>query len=177
MAADEAAATRMSTGNQRRTTIDRQAADDDQDDQPSLTGTLRFMRVLWMLDHALSRRSKAMASATGITGPQRLVLRVVGKNPGISAGTVARTLHLDKSTISGVLQRLEERGLLVRRADPRDARRVRLHLTAAGAEINRSSAGTIEATVRRALRRAPVSQRQAAEALLQDLAAALSDED
>src|SRR6266540_480401 len=91
---------------------------------------LEFMRALWALDHALQSASKRMESRLGITAPQRLVVRIVGRFPGISAGEVAEILHVHPSTLTGVLKRLEGRGFVARRADPRDARRALLGLTA-----------------------------------------------
>ena len=51
-------------------------------------------------------RQKRMEQRSGVTGPQRLVLRVVGLFPGISAGALARLLHVHPSTLTGVLHRL-----------------------------------------------------------------------
>jgi len=68
-----------------------------------------------------------MASSFGITGPQRLVVRLIGRHPDISAGELAHVLHVHKSTITGVVQRLEARGLVRRATDTSDARR--MHLT------------------------------------------------
>ena len=56
-----------------------------------------------------------MESELGITGPQRLVLRVVGQFPGLSAGELAHIVRLHPSTITGILQRLVARGLLERK--------------------------------------------------------------
>jgi MarR family transcriptional regulator, organic hydroperoxide resistance regulator len=150
--------------------------DTDRDDTPVLTGTLRFMRVLWLLNHALSQRSKLMRMELGITGPQRLVLRVIGRHPGISPGAIAKTLHVDKSTLTGVLQRLERRGLIKRRADPGDGRRAILALIRRGQVLNASPADTAEARARRALRRVPVAQRRVVERVLLALAHELSSE-
>lgn len=138
-----------------------------------LSQALRFMRTLWLLDHSLSRRSKNMGATLGITGPQRLVLRVVGRNPGIAAGAIARTLHLDKSTMTGILQRLEDRGFLRRSPDPEDGRISRFALTSAGARLDRHDRGTIEAAVRRLLNRLPPEQIEVAEHVLQELSAEL----
>src|SRR5260370_29293539 len=93
-----------------------------------LDPVLDFLRLLWSVEHGLQRSSKRMESTVGITGPQRLVLRIVGKFPGLSAGELARIIHLHPSTITGILQRLASRGLLTRERDPRDTRRVRLRL-------------------------------------------------
>ena len=51
--------------------------------------TLGFMRALWELTHALQVSSKRMARVLGVTGPQRLVIRVVGQSPGITARDLA----------------------------------------------------------------------------------------
>jgi DNA-binding MarR family transcriptional regulator len=116
-----------------------------------LPDTLEFMQLLWRLAHALERTSKHMADAIGVTGPQRLVLRVVGLRPGVSAGEVAATLHVHPSTLTGVLQRLVAQRLLTRQDDRRDRRRAVLRLTTRGAQVNATSKGTVEAAVTRAL--------------------------
>ncbi len=134
---------------------------------------LGFMRALWALDHALQSASKRMEAGLGVTAPQRLVVRIVGRFPGISAGELSEILHLHPSTLTGVLQRLGERGLVVRRADPGDARRALLELTAKGRAVDALRSGTVEAAVRRALRRLSPSAertvRAAAEALSAEL--------
>lgn len=134
---------------------------------------LDFMRALWALDHALQSASKRMEKALGVTAPQRLVVRIVGRFPGISAGEVSEILHLHPSTLTGILKRLARRGLVARRADPADARRALLELTAKGREVDRMRAGTAEAAVRAALGRLPPGStraaRTAAEALAYEL--------
>jgi DNA-binding MarR family transcriptional regulator len=116
--------------------------------------TLQFMRRLWELVHALDVASKRMARQLGVTGPQRLVIRLVGLEPGRTASDIAAALGQHPSTLSGVLARLEVRGLLLRTPDADDRRRARFHLTAAGKKIDRERRGTVEAAVRRSLARA-----------------------
>lgn len=111
------------------------------------------MRVIWALDHALQSRSKAMARSLGVTGPQRFVLRVVERNPGITPGALADYLHLHPSTLTGVLDRLVKRGLLTRARDPRDARRGLLGLTDSGKKTLAKKAVSVEGVVRGALAR------------------------
>src|SRR3954462_7041911 len=88
-----------------------------------LDPVLDFMRLLWSVEHGLQRMSKRIESDLGITGPQRLVLRVVGRFPDVSVGEPAHTVRLHPSPISGVLQRLVGRGLIERAGDPADSRR------------------------------------------------------
>jgi hypothetical protein len=51
-------------------------------DVPALGDILDFMRLLWAVDHGLHSTSKRMNTSIGVTGPQRLVLRMTGKFPG-----------------------------------------------------------------------------------------------
>lgn len=115
------------------------------------------MQRLWALTHALEVRSKKMAKMLGVTGPQRLVIRLIGQTPGLSARDIAQTLDLHPSTLTGILARLEAQGLIRREVDGADRRRAQFQLTAAGKRIDRERKGTVEAAVRRALTRAAPS--------------------
>ena len=144
---------------------------------PRLGEVLEFMQLIWALDHGLQKTSKAMKSAIGVTGPQRLVVRMVARFPGIRAGEIARLLRVHPSTLTGILQRLERQGLVRRRRDPQDRRRVFLGITEQGRRIDAAGAGTVEAAVERVISRAPPARLAAARRILRDLAAALSGED
>jgi len=61
----------------------------------------------------------------GVTPVQYAALHSVCNTPGIDQRTLARSIGFDTSTIAGVVDRLEARGLLVRNTTP-DDRRVRL---------------------------------------------------
>ena len=115
---------------------------------------LQLMRRLLHLAHALQVRSRRMLQDLGVTGPQRLVVRVIGQTPGVSARELATTLGLHPSTLTGVLSRLDRDGLIDRRTDPGDRRRTRISLSHAGRQVDREQRGTAEAAVRRALARA-----------------------
>jgi MarR family transcriptional regulator, organic hydroperoxide resistance regulator len=141
----------------------------------SLDPVLDFMRLLWSIEHRLQATSKRMESRLGITGPQRLVLKIVSRFPGISPGDLSRVVHLHPSTITGVVQRLVNKGLLERDRDPNDTRRVHLRLRPRGRPFTRRAAGTVEAAVAGALRRAPATQIQQARRLLEEIANALDD--
>ncbi len=116
--------------------------------------TLLFMQRLWDLVHALDVRSKRMRKLLGVTGPQRLVIRVLGKSPDLTARDLSDTLGIDPSTLTGILDRLETQGMITRRPDADDRRRARFKLTAVGVRIDRERKGTVEAAIRRALGRA-----------------------
>lgn len=138
---------------------------------------LDFMRLIWALDHGLQTTSKRMKRAMGVTGPQRLVIRIVARFPGISAGQVAQLLHVHPSTLTGVLQRLEHQRLLSRQRDPSDGRRAFLGITEKGKRIQATGAGTVEAAVEKVLARTPRAKLESARQILMDLASALGGQD
>lgn len=140
-----------------------------------LGGVLDFMQTLWALDHQLDSASKRMSARLGLTGPQRLVVRIIGRFPGISAGELADVLHSDPSTLTGVLRRLELRGLIRRSQDDVDRRRALFELTVRGRAVDRLKAGTVEASIRRVLQRVPARAVDAAIRLLDAVADGLSD--
>ena len=114
---------------------------------------LQFMSLLWAVEQGLQRTSKRMARELGLTGPQRVAIRLVGRFPGISPKQLADLLRLHPSTLTGVLRRLERRSLIERRAHARDGRRVHLFVRPRGRQLNRRSAGTVEDAVKTLLAR------------------------
>jgi len=139
-----------------------------------LDPVLDFMRMLWSIEHGLQRMSKRMENHIGITGPQRLVLRIVGRFPDLSASELADIVRLHPSTITGILQRLVERGLVERRRDPFDTRRVRLRLKAKARPHTRAAPGTVERAVTEALNHAGTANVRAARKVLTAIAARLN---
>jgi len=132
-------------------------------DPPSALGpNLDFLRELWALDHALQRHSKRMERTIGVSGPQRLALRLVGRFPGLPAGRLARLLHLHPSTVSGLVKRLGDRGLIVRDTDGADRRRAHLRITPAGMDLLSRPQATIESAVSTVLQAMPPRQIEAA---------------
>jgi len=140
---------------------------------PRLGQALELMRLIWAMDHALHKRSKRMEAELGVTGPQRLVLRLVGRFPGTQAGHLARLLHIHPSTLTGVIQRLEKQGVLRKRLDPRDGRRVLLSLTDRGHALGAVTVGTVEHSIERALERIPEERLAAAREVLKAITASL----
>jgi DNA-binding MarR family transcriptional regulator len=131
---------------------------------------LDFLRVLWAINHGLATTSRYMKSKYGVTGRQRLIIQVVNEFPGISAGDLAKVLHLDPSTLTGVLQQMSQRALLVLQPDTRDRRRLRIHLTTKGKRMSHMAVGTIEAAVSKTLSRVSPAKLKATREVLALLA-------
>ena len=137
---------------------------------------LDFLRLMSAVDHELRSVSKRMLTELGLTGPQRLAVRFIGRQPGLAAGELATLLHLDPGTVTGILRRLDVAGMIVRVRDKSDSRRVCLTLTQRGQAINRRRSGTIEFAVRRALTAVPDADMRAARRVLKLLAQELGAE-
>jgi len=131
------------------------------------------MRLMWAINHGLDRASRNMQARFGVTGPQRLVLRIVGTFPGLSAGDLARTLHVHPSTLTGILQRLEKRGLLRRLTDPADARRVQLEITTRGKRLTVPAVGKVESSIKRLMATWSEEELQVTRRTLAEIAGAL----
>lgn len=139
--------------------------------------TLQFMQRLWDLVHALDVRSKRMANTVGVTGPQRLVIRVIGQLTDPTASDIAATLKMHPSTLTGIVSRLQKQGLITRALDKHDRRRSRFRLTDKGLKVDRERKGTVEAAIRRALGRADVTTIAQTVAMVELLVGELERED
>jgi DNA-binding MarR family transcriptional regulator len=137
---------------------------------------LEFIRQLWAVDHELHSVSKRMIGRFGLTAPQRLAVRFIGRQPGLALGALAGLLHLDPGTVTGIVQRLEGAGLVARARGEHDTRRSHLELTKKGQALNRRRAGTVEAAVRRTLGAVAAADAAAALRVLRRLADDLANE-
>jgi DNA-binding MarR family transcriptional regulator len=119
------------------------------------------LAVLWELNHALEATSSRMQTELGVTAQQRMLIRIVGKFPGIAAGQLAAVLRIHPGTLSTAIARLEKRGLLLRERDEHDQRRVVLALTAKGRSFDVPAPRTIESAAARVLKRVSARDRAA----------------
>lgn len=96
----------------------------------------------------------------GITPVQYAALQTVVNSPGVDQRTLARTIGFDPSTIGGVVDRLEARGLLARQADPADRRVRLLQPTAAGRALLKAVVPGMLRAQRRMLEPLPPAERR-----------------
>lgn len=112
---------------------------------------LEVLRLIWTIDHKLQSVSMHLNRQLGVTGQQRLVIKLVGKFPGISAGELSEILGCHPSTLSGTFKTLTAKKLLERRVHEDDARRAMFYLTPRGRLNDSTLRGTAEVAVRRTL--------------------------
>lgn len=76
--------------------------------------------------------SRTVETTFGITGPQLWALWELGRNAPLALKDLAARMHLSSSTVTGVIDRLIVKDLVLREADSIDRRRVSLSLTPKG---------------------------------------------
>jgi len=92
-------------------------------------------RVLPLLDHLarVGRRAAETSMSPGGLRPRHLIaLKLLSEHGPASQQRLAEALSLDPSNVVGLLNELEERGLITRRRDPADRRRHIVELSATG---------------------------------------------
>lgn len=132
---------------------------------------LRLDRQICFSLHAASRAFngvyRVVLKDLGLTYPQYLVMLVLWQQDDLTVSAIGERLFLDSATLTPLLKRLEQAGLLLRRRDRRDERQVRISLSDAGHAL-RDQARDIPTSVRSAVACTP-NQLQALREQLHDL--------
>jgi DNA-binding MarR family transcriptional regulator len=79
---------------------------------------------------AVDLHSRTLVETHGLTGPQALILKALQAG-SVSAGELAARVSLSQATVTDILNRLEQRGLVKRVRDLEDRRRVLVEATGA----------------------------------------------
>lgn len=79
--------------------------------------------------------ARKLSRAAGMTASQMVILQIVEREGEPGAGKVAALAGLSQATVTALLDRLETRGLLIRRRDETDRRRISVVLTEAGRAV------------------------------------------
>jgi MarR family transcriptional regulator, lower aerobic nicotinate degradation pathway regulator len=113
--------------------------------------------------------------AHGLTPVQYAAMQAVANSPGFDQRTLASTVGFDTSTIGGVIDRLEARGLLTRNASPNDRRVRLLTLTDAGRALLEAGIPAMLRAQQRMLEPLPKKERAEFMRMLRVLVAANND--
>ncbi|MCI0360944.1 MAG: MarR family winged helix-turn-helix transcriptional regulator [Planctomycetaceae bacterium] len=92
----------------------------------------QIIAALRQIAQAIDTRSRQLLAECGLSAPQIGTLRELARSGGCSPSELADALHLSPQTMAGILQRLEQRGLVGRERDQSDKRSFVVQLTAEG---------------------------------------------
>jgi len=93
---------------------------------------LPTLRELALAYQAFERYSAPDLSAMGLTTTQFDVIATLGNQPPMTCKTLGERTLVTKGTLTGVLERLESKGILERKINPEDARSQMIGLTQEG---------------------------------------------
>jgi MarR family transcriptional regulator, organic hydroperoxide resistance regulator len=96
--------------------------------------------ALYSSSLAMTKLYKPLLEPLGLTYPQYLVMLVLWEGDGVAVSDLGARLTLDSGTLTPLLKRLEAAGLVQRRRDRADERRVLVSLTAAGQALKTRAA-------------------------------------
>jgi MarR family transcriptional regulator for hemolysin len=123
----------------------------------TMTDVARLLRTVF------ERRVRA----AGLTRAQWVIIARLHRRPGLSQSEVADLLEIEKATAGRLIDRMEGKGWIERRADPLDRRVNRLHLTGEAERIHALIWPIAAPTVDAALDDLSVSERKVLSGLMQ----------
>ncbi len=95
-----------------------------------------FCFALYSATHAMQQAYRPLLEELGVTYPQYLVLSALwSAEEPLTVGGIGQQVQLDSSTLTPLLKRLENGGLVTRGRDPDDERQVRVTLTPKGRSL------------------------------------------
>ena len=103
-----------------------------QTEQSEKANGRRILIALRQIIHATDKYSRKLRTEHQITTPQLICLSCISENSPISASGVSKEIHVSKSTLVGIIDRLEEKGFISRIRDSKDRRQVFLEITGKG---------------------------------------------
>jgi len=105
--------------------------------------------ALYSTSHAMQAAYQPLLQPLGLTYPQYLVLSALHDRDRRTVGEIGAELHLDGSTLTPLLKRMEAAGWLDRSRSPLDERRVIVTLTESGRALGQRAAQVPECFVAR----------------------------
>ena len=117
--------------------------------------------ALRRISQAIDVWSRQLWQEYGLTAPQLATLREILGGQNTTPGTLATALHLSQPTVTGILGRLEQRGLIRRERSATDRRSVLAVATETGKELAAKAPPLLRDRFRRELSQLPdVEQEQ-----------------
>jgi DNA-binding MarR family transcriptional regulator len=137
----------------------------------------RVLCSLRRIIRAVDIYSRRLNREVGLTSPQLICLQSVVQGRDLTLSMLTQDVSLSGSTVTGIVDRLEHKGLLVRERSTADRRKVYLKPTAAGVEIAKSSPSLLQDKFSAALGRLADSEQQRIAESLEQIVRLMEAED
>jgi DNA-binding MarR family transcriptional regulator len=132
--------------------------------------------ALRRITRAIDLHSRLLLQEHGLTAPQLAALRRTRRMQPLTVGLLAKEIHLSQATVTGILGRLESRGLVVRTRGSEDRRSVLVELTEAGEKLVKEAPSLLQQRFHRQLSRLQQWEQTMILATLQRIAAMMDAE-
>ncbi len=130
------------------------------------TYDVRILQALRRVMRATDMHSRKLASEYQVTTPQLVALHYLREHGPMTLRMLADGVHLSSSTLVGIVDRLETKGLVQRERGHRDRRQVFIVLTGKGNTFLKKAPSPLQSKLADALGRIPEDEQSAmAEAL------------
>jgi len=116
---------------------------------------LRILRALRRITRSVALHSRQLAACSNITAPQLVCLRAVIDHGPLTATAISREVHVSASTVVGILDRLEDKGLIRRERGREDRRIVFVTATDAGRQLAEETPSPLQKKLSDALKALP----------------------
>lgn len=116
---------------------------------------LRILQALRRITRSMALHSRQLAAYSHITAPQLVCLRAVIALGPLTATAISREIHVSPSTVVGILDRLEDKGLIRRERSREDRRIVFVAATEAGIDLAKSTPSPLQKKLADALMALP----------------------
>lgn len=126
-----------------------------------------ILRSLRRITRAIDLYSRQLAARYGLTGPQLVCMRALEALGPSTPSTLARHVDLSQATMTGILDRLEQNGLVRRERNQDDRRRVTVSLTESGAGLLGRAPSALQETFVKRLAELPDYEQQLMKATLE----------
>jgi DNA-binding MarR family transcriptional regulator len=120
----------------------------------------KIFLALRYITHISSLYSKLLAKERNLTTGQLLCLRALAKEDNLPIRQISKRIFLSPSTVTGVIDRLEARGLIARRRDNPDRRIISLVITDEGRRLVESAPVPIQSLLAENLKKLPLQEVQ-----------------
>lgn len=115
----------------------------------------RIMSALRQITHAVDTYSRRLKSEYDVTVPQLICMIYIIENGKSTTSSIAQNIHVANSTIVGILDRLENKGLISRKRDTKDRRKVFVNATAKGKKLIRDAPSPLQDKLSDSLKKLP----------------------
>jgi DNA-binding MarR family transcriptional regulator len=135
-----------------------------------------ILRSLRRISRAVDVYSRRLSATYNLTAPQLVCLRTLALSEARTPSQLAKEAALSQATVTGILDRLERRGLVHRHRDEKDRRKVILEVSEQGRELMQAAPPPLQERFASRLAELPEAQQKEIDRVLRRIAEMMTDD-